>query len=253
MKQKLSTAIIFFTVAYLSIGVLLFIGQRSFLYFPSPVVNHDFDTIIFKNAGESINVIVGNKEKQKAILYFGGNAESVVYNTPIFTNIFPDHAVYLVNYRGYGGSSGSPKEKDIYADASIIFEAIKKKHSEVSIIGRSLGSGVATFLAPKIETGKLVLITPFDSIQNVAQSRFFIYPMSLLLKDKYNSLSRVTSIKAKTLILIAENDKVIGFKHSANLVKAFPTSQIIVKTIPLTGHNTISKNEQYYQILKSFL
>ena len=150
MKQKLSTAIIFLTVAYFSIGVLLYFGQRSFLYFPSPVVNHDFETLVFNNSGESINVIVGNKEKQKAILYFGGNAESVVYNMPIFTNIFQDHTIYLVNYRGYGGSSGSPKEKDIFADASIIFEAIKKKHSEVSVIGRSLGSGIATFLAPTI-------------------------------------------------------------------------------------------------------
>lgn len=253
MKQKLSTAILFFTVAYLSIGFLLYISQRSFLYYPTPAISHNFDTMIIDNEGESINVILVNKNQTKAILYFGGNGEAVVVNAPILANVFPGYAIYLVNYRGYGGSTGSPEEKGIYSDALSIFDKIKTKHSEISIMGRSLGTGVATYLAARREIGKLVLITPFDSIQNVAKHRFPIYPIRMLLKDKYDSLSRVKAIKAETLVLIAENDEVIGFKHTNNLVKAFPASQITVKTIHNTGHNTLSETDQYYQILKSFL
>jgi uncharacterized protein len=253
MKQKLSTAILFFTVAYFSIGLLLYISQRSFLYFPTPVVTHNFDNVVIHNEGESINVILVNKEQNKALLYFGGNGETVAVNAPIFANIFPGYTVYLVNYRGYGGSTGSPGERGFYSDALSIFDKIKTKHSEISIMGRSLGTGVATYLAAKRDIGKLVLITPFDSIQNVAKQRFPIYPIKMLLKDKFDSLSRVKDIKAQTLVLIAENDEVIGLKHTENLVKTFPASQVTVKTILNAGHNTLSENDRYYQILKNFL
>jgi len=250
---KLNTAIIFFSVAYFCVGLLLYFSQRSFLYYPTPAVKHDFDEMVLNNSGASINVIIANKGQQKAIIYFGGNGEAVVYNAPIFANVFPNHTVYLFNYRGYGGSSGSPKEKDIYSDALSIFETVRTDHAEISIMGRSLGTGVATYLAAQKEITKLVLITPFDSIQSLAQHRFFLYPMALLLKDKYDSLSRVKSITAKTLIIIAENDEIIAFKHSDKLIKAFPASQITVNKIPNAGHNTLSENEQYYQILKNFL
>jgi len=63
MKQKLSTAILFFTVAYFGIGLLLYISQGSFLYFPTPAVSHNFDSMVIHNEGEAINVIlvIGSK------------------------------------------------------------------------------------------------------------------------------------------------------------------------------------------------
>lgn len=177
------------------------------------------------------------KVNKKTILYFGGNSEAVTENSDRFSETFPDHTVYLVNYRGYGRSTGTPGEKENYDDAKAIYDFLQKQHNDISVMGRSLGSGVATYLASIKNVEKLVLITPYDSMQSVAQARFPIHPMSILLKDKYNSALKAKDVKAETLILIAENDETIKLEGTYSLIKAFTKLQaakikpIISKTI----------------------
>jgi len=120
------------------------------------------------------------------------------------------------------------------------------------VIGRSLGSGVATYLASKRPVEKMVLISPFDSITSVAQNIYMIFPVFLMLLDKYDSISRVKEIEAKTIILVAEHDEVIPRKHSQRLIDEFPPEQISVKIIADSGHNDISNKVEYYQHLKDF-
>jgi hypothetical protein len=239
-------------VAYLGLGSMLYINQRSILYYPTPKVEHPFKELTFNNESESINVIVLNQGKTKAILYFGGNGEAVAGNATDFEFLFPTHTVYLVNYRGYGGSTGVPEERGIYSDSLYIFDKIKQNHDAVSVLGRSLGSGVATLVASARKLDKLILVTPFDSIQNIAQDSFPIFPASLLIKDKYDSLSRVKDIKVPTLILIAEFDEVIGRKYSMNLASAFNPDQLTLEIIRGAGHNTISFKKRYGSLLKAF-
>ncbi len=252
MKNLLIAFIKLLLLAYITFGVVLFINQRDLLYAPTDKVNHIFNEVIFHNDKESINVIVINDKKEKAILYFGGNGDTVARSAFAFDRFFPEHTVYLVNYRGYGGSSGEATEKGIYADALTIFDKIRSKHSDISVLGRSLGSGVATYLASKREFDKLVLITPYDSAWSMAQERFPLYPMSILLKDKYDSVSRAKDIKAKTLVLIAEKDSVITMKHSQKLIEAFSPSQVDVKIIEGAGHNNILQDDRYYHVLQKF-
>ena len=253
MKKFLIALIKLLLLAYITFGVVLFINQRDLLYAPTAKTNHVFDEVIFHNDKESINVIVVNDKKEKAILYFGGNGDTVARSAFAFDRFFSEHTVYLVNYRGYDGSSGEPTEKGLYSDALAIFDQIRSKHSDISVLGRSLGSGVATYLASKREFEKLVLITPYDSAQSMAQERFPIYPMSLLLKDKYDSVARVKDIEAKTLILIAGDDNVIPMKHTKQLIKAFPASKVEVKIIEGIGHNNILHDERYYHALQKFM
>ena len=165
-------------IVYLGIGSFLFIKQREFLYFPAPAISHKYSEITFKHDNEKIKVVSLNFEKPQAILYFGGNAESVEYNIDAFSHNFPNHNIYLTKYRGYGGSTGNATEEKLYADALYIFDQLQKNHDNISIIGRSLGSGVASYVASKRHIKKLALITPFDSVQNVAQKSFPLYPMS---------------------------------------------------------------------------
>jgi len=249
LKDVLSFVLIFYFLS----SIILYIFQRNLIYFPTSDIAHGFKSEVFTNEGEKINVITLNENKQKAILYFGGNAEAVIYNANSFLQIFPEHTVYLVNYRGYGGSSGSPSEKGLYEDATYIYDALIKRHSGISVIGRSLGSGIATYLASTRDIDKLVLVTPFDSIQKVAQKRFPIYPMSILLKDKYDSRSNVKNIKARTLVLIAQNDEIIPLLNSQNLIKAFAKEDVTVKTISNSGHNDLSEHKQYYGTLIDFM
>ena len=252
MKRKILENVIYFLLIYLLACAVMYLLQRKLLYYPTGRIPHSFPQLKLVNQNESIEVIVLNEGKNEALMYFGGNAESVIYNAEDFLKAFPLHTVYLLNYRGYGGSTGHPTEKGIFSDALVLFDKIQGKHQKISVIGRSLGSGVAVFLASKRPLQKMVLITPYDSIKSLGQSKFIIFPVFLLLKDKYDSLRRVKHIQAQTIALVAENDEVIPNKHSQRLINEFPPGQITAITIKNSGHNDISQKEEYYQHLKDF-
>lgn len=238
---------------YFAVAVLLFSVQRDMLYRPATEENHPYMTESFSVNGERIKVIALNQDKNDAILYFGGNGESVARAAADIAGALPNHTIYLVNYRGYGGSSGEPTEKGIYADAQAIYDVVSQRHQTVSVVGRSLGTGVTTYLAATRAVTKSVLITPYDSIQHLVQDMYPIYPMSILLLDKYRSIDRVDQISAPTLILIAELDEVIPAKHSNLLIEKFPEARLRVEIIEGVGHNDIGRNARYFSLLKEFL
>ena len=238
---------------YICVSLLLYIFQRDFLYFPSPNIDHSFERFSLSNEGEKLKIIVLNKGNTKALIYFGGNAEAVVGNADEFSTYFTDTTTYLVNYRGYGGSTGKPTEAGLYADALAVYDHIKSEHSEISVVGRSLGSGVATYLAANRDIENMALITPYDSILNIAKVNYVLFPVSLLLKDKYDSASRAAAIKSKVLVIAAEQDAVIPISNTQKLVDAFKDDQVELKVIKNTGHNDVSNSPEYFKVLRDFL
>jgi pimeloyl-ACP methyl ester carboxylesterase len=240
------------TLIYFGLGFYLYLIQRDFIYLPVPSSRSDLNEKVFQNGDHRIRVTVLNEGSNRAIIYFGGNAEDVDYNAEEFSRLFSDQSIYLVKYRGYGGSTGKPTEEGIYSDALHIYDEISKTHDHVSIIGRSLGSAVATHIASQREINKLVLITPFDSALNIAQSQFPIYPMSILLKDKHDSIGRVAKIKAETMVLAAKRDRIIKLKRTKRLINAF-SREVSFHVLEGVGHNTISANPRYYELLDEFM
>lgn len=252
MKGTIIIVLSIALIAYVALGAFLYANQRSFFYFPTPSIAHKYHTETLLNEGVSLNLTVLNQGQKSAIIYFGGNAEVVDYNIENFTRIFPKQTVYLFKYRGYSGSAGVPTETANYSDSLALYDKIKTQYSDISLVGRSLGSGVATYLASQRPVSKLVLITPFDSLQSLAQSKYPIYPMSILLKDKYDSISRIKEIKSATMIIMAEYDQVITRKHTELLIKGFPPSQLKVEIIKNAGHNNLSEQKMFYSLLGSF-
>jgi pimeloyl-ACP methyl ester carboxylesterase len=241
-------------LVYIGLGVLLYVSQRSMLYQPTPEMRGAPDQkMVIASDGESLNVWRLNAGRPRAIIYFGGNAENVYGNVTMFERAFADTSVYLVNYRGYGGSTGSPSERGLYVDAVSIFDRLETEHTQIAVIGRSLGSGVATYLASVRNVDRMVLITPFDSIERVASQLFPIFPISLLLKDPYRSIERVGAIDAPTLVIVAERDEVIPRRHSDALIAAFGDRKPQVVTIRGAMHNTIDVSTQYSALLEEFL
>lgn len=238
---------------YLFITLFLYVFQRHLLYFPTDKYAHPFEQMSVFSQGEILDIIVLNKGHSKALIYFGGNAEAVVANSDVFSSLFPDITFYLVNYRAYGDSSGKPSESGNYADALAVYDKIKDNHTHISVAGRSLGSGVATYLAVNRPIEKVALITPYDSILNLAKNKFPLFPIKLLLKDNYDSVSRAKDIKSDVLVIAAENDQVIPMLHTQNLIEAFNEDQVSLKMIKNAGHNTLSNSPVYYEALKEFL
>ena len=240
-------------VLYCLWGLFLYAYQRDFMYLPVSERAHAYPVEQFLSEGETIQVVVLNPGRPDAVMYFGGNAEAVVANAPGFLHSLPQHTVYLVNYRGYASSSGTPTEQGLYADALNIHDAIRDRHRGIAVIGRSLGSGVATCRAAERPISRLVLVTPFDSLLRLAQDLYPIYPLSLLMHDKYDSYSRVHRIDAPTLLVLAEHDRVIPGKYAERLLSAFPPGQARAETLDGVGHNGLSARAEYYALLARFL
>ncbi|MGF1759359.1 lysophospholipase [Photobacterium sagamiensis] len=250
MKSVLVTLLLL----YIAFCLVLFAMQRKFLYFPQPAGGLiGAAEIHFESDGEQLNGWVVNEGHPKALLYYGGNAERIEDNIPFFEAVLPDYTVYLIPYRGYGNSTGEPTEEGLYSDALHIFEQIKARHVLISLMGRSLGSGIATYVAANREVEKLILVTPFDSIESVAKTVYWMLPVSLLIKDKFQSLHRVKNITAKTYIFIAENDRVIPRASTERLIAQFTDQLVTITVIARADHNDISQYPEYVAGLKHAL
>jgi len=253
MLIKFVSAITILCIVVYAVGaVALYAYQRKMLYVPSPEYAHEFESLELHNEQEVLKVVVLNPSQSQAIIYFGGNAEAVIFNAEPFLKNFPNHTVYLVNYRGYGGSTGSPTELGLYSDSLALYDRVRTNHESLSLMGRSLGSGVATFLASEREVSHLALITPYDSIKNVAQAHVPIYPVGLLVKDRYDSVEKATRVSTPVLIVMAELDSVIPNSHSIALSEAFKKEQVSIIIIKGADHNNISLDLEYYPRLKHF-
>lgn len=241
-------------LVYLGLGLYLYLAQRSFMYFP--VVERETSDVPLEylaNDGESIKLWVLGPDSEKAVIYFGGNAEDVYYNAGDFQAVLPGYTSYLVNYRGYAGSSGSPTEANLFSDALQIYDELRRRHAQVAVIGRSLGSGVAAYLASQRDVDRLILVTPLDSALALAQSMYPVYPISLMLKDRYESIEYAPAIKAPTLMVVAEHDQVIPYRHSLRLAEAFTPGLVEEVMIANAGHNGLSGYPQYWQAFGRFL
>ena len=186
----------------------------------------------------------------RALIYFGGNAEDVSFNMPSFSAGFPDSAIYLLHYRGYAGSSGRPSEQAIFADALTLFDQVHGKHPDVEVVGRSLGSGVAVYVASARPVTRLVLVTPFDSLLELAAAQFPYLPVKWLLLDKFESWKYAPLVTAPTLIIAAEHDEIVPRASTQLLQSRFKSGLASFHVIAGTGHNDISESASYIPLLQ---
>lgn len=253
VKRITVSVLVISVLLYLAACTLLYFKQRSLLYFPT-TENKLFESarISVESGGETLRILTRPAPGSDAVIYFGGNSEDVAFDKDPLGNALPGKTLYLVNYRGYGGSTGSPSEDGLFRDALAVYDSVRESHTNISVIGRSLGTGVAVYLASVRPVDRLVLVTPYDSIENVAKTHYPVFPISLLLQDKFDSASRAHNISSRTLIILADNDQVIPRSNSESLIKRFPDENIVVKVIQGTDHNTIALSSEYLRLLGEF-
>mgnify|MGYP001157851789 CR=1 FL=1 len=253
MKQLLSV-VLFVAILYVGLCAALYFFQRSMIYYPQPRSPGEMSaTLPLSVDGAELVISVRAHDGPDAIVYFGGNGEDVTFNLPSFSEAFPGHALYLMNYRGYGGSSGSPSEADIAQDALALFDYVHAGHPNVLVMGRSLGSGVAIRLASQRPATGLVLITPFSSIAELGASQFPMFPVKWLIRDRYESWRYAPLIDVPTLLVVAEHDEIIPRASTEALYARFRPGIARLRVIPDTGHNTISATPMYVAALQSAL
>lgn len=241
-------------VGYAGLCAWVYANQRDFMYFPqfTHVDARETDFEIRRN-GVALRGWRVNPGRSIAIVYFGGNAERIERVRSEFAAWFPDSSVYLVAYRGYGASDGSPLESELFADAVALFDHVRVRHpGPIAVVGRSLGSGVASYLASQRPVARLALITPFDSLARVASTHYPWLPMRWLLRDRYESTDYLTGYHGPTLVIRAGQDTVVPAANTARLVRALPAPPRLV-VLPIADHNTLDTDPAYREALVEFL
>ncbi len=235
---------------YLGACALLFVFQRSLIYFPQPrTLSVNATTLTLPVVDAQVLVSARLHEGPGALIYFGGNAEDVTLNLPAFSQAFPDQAIYLLHYRGFAGSSGSPSEEALKRDALALFDRVHAKHPNTTIVGRSLGTGVAIYLASQRPASRLVLITPYSSLADLAAIKMPWFPVRWLLKDTFESWKDASQISAPTLLIAAEHDEIIPRSNTEKLYRYFPTGIASLVVIAGTDHNSISQSPDYLKLI----
>jgi len=250
MFRTLAFSIVIIAALYLALCAALFVFQRALIYFPQPsAVDTPASLLTLAVEDAQVQVTVRPHDGPNALIYFGGNAEDVSRNLAGFSQAFPEHALYLMHYRGYGASTGSPSEEAIARDALTLFDTVYNRHPTIAVVGRSLGSGVAVRLASQRPASRLILITPYDSLEGLAKQRFPWFPVKWLLKDRFESWRYAAHIRVPTLLIAAGHDEVIPRSSTLQLYTRFAPGVATLKVIPDAGHNSLSASPEYLKLL----
>lgn len=237
-------------VAYLGLCGILFALQRSLIYFPQPASADDGATARLPTDSARVLVSTRLTDGPYALIYFGGNAEDVSFSMASLSDAFPGFAIYALHYRGYGGSSGKPSQRALFADALTLYDQVRTKHSNIEVVGRSLGSGIAVYLASLRPVTRLVLVTPFDSLEGLAALHFPYVPVRWLMLDKFESWRFAPRVTAPTLIIAAERDEVVPRASTELLQSRFKSGLTTFRIVTGAGHNNISNSAEYLPLLQ---
>lgn len=182
------------------------------------------------------------------VLYFHGNAGHLADWGWISQDFLESGFDFLImDYRGYGKSSGSLSEKALYSDAEVFYDYVKQKYPEEQIIlyGRSLGTTFATHVAAKNNPSQLILETPFYSMVDLAQMRFPMFPIRWLLRYPFPTHKFIGGVKCPITIFHGTKDRIVPYSNGKKLAKLIPESQLRFITIPEGKHNNLAETSEY--------
>jgi len=248
-----------------AIGVPLFMWlfQERMLFFPRlldprPALRPNVEEVsILAADGITLRgwLVKGDGAPAPLVIYFGGNAEEVSWLVDV-ADYFVGWSLLLVNFRGYGESEGKPGEKELLQDGLVIHDYAKRRpevNSErIVAMGRSLGSGVAVHLAAHRVLRGVILVSPYDSIVEVAKRHYPFLPVSLMLRHRFDSLALAPQIEAPLLCLVATEDRVIPSAHSRALFRAWLGTKTWHE-VPHSDHDSISGEPEYWRSIADFL
>ena len=242
-------------IGYAGVVAWLFSKQRDLIYLPEGT-RIDVAQTDFTLARDDVQLHgwVLHPQASRPVIYFGGNAEGIQHRREMLDRLLPDRPVYLVSYRGYGASGGVPSEAALLGDALALFDEVRSRHPNqpIAVIGSSLGSGVASYVASQRDVSQLVLIAPFDSLAAVARVHYPALPIRWILRDRFDSIDRLRGYEGDVMVIRAALDTVVPPANTNRLIAALGKPPKVVD-LPHAGHNTISGNPEFEQALADFL
>ncbi|WP_157100923.1 alpha/beta hydrolase [Salisediminibacterium beveridgei] len=194
-------------------------------------------------------------EPMPLLLYFGGNAEEKT-QAALSHDWIEGYRIAFINYRGYGLSSGSPGENELFADSELIFDRLVERddvsEDQVVSFGRSMGSAPATHLATARDLAGTILAAPYDSRVRVQEHRHPWLPIGPFIRHPFEVSTMAEEIGSPLLILTGTDDQVIPPEHSAVTADSWQ-GEVTANQYEGFGHNDMQMHPDYQGDIQAFL
>ena len=256
MLKILLYFIAFFAGAYILICLLAFLLQDKLIFFPQKLSSDHvfrfeipFEELYFKMPDDAVvhALLFKADEPRGLVIYFHGNAGSLDswgYVASDFTA--EGYDALVVDYRNYGKSTGKISEKALLDDGQFIYEKMKKNYSEENIMlyGRSLGTGIAAYVAMRNNPGKLILETPYYDFVSLVNAHYGWLPNRLLLRYRFPLNEWLQKTKCPVYLFHGTDDNIIPYEHSERLANEIEKVEALF-TIHNGTHNDLPSFPEY--------
>lgn len=250
-------------IIYLIIGAVLYFAQKSILFDAKPVskdyqfsFDQPYEELNLSFHNQNLNIVKFKPQIQRRgiVLFFHGKTQNVEHYKkypPFFVR--NGYELWMIDYPGYGKSTGSPNEKIIYEEALLMYDVASKQINADSIViyGKSLGTGIAAYLAANRSCKQLILEAPYYSIPCLAKHYAPIYPVNLMIKYSFPTHEYLKKVRAPITIFHGTDDQLIPFRHSKWLKEE--NGRINLVTLDKGNHNNLSDFALYQSTLDSSL
>jgi fermentation-respiration switch protein FrsA (DUF1100 family) len=241
--------------------VAFYFFQTQIFFYPGKLAaNHKFrlsyrdeEVVLPTKDGEKLNGLFFRGTRPEVVLYFHGNAGDLngwQFVAEDFTAC--NYNIFIIDYRGYGKSTGQISEKGFYTDAEAAYYYLIAKRNfppdKIIIYGRSIGTGVAIELASKHSCRGLVLEAPYTSLKRLANEKIPFFRPSWYMRFHFDNLSKINKVKCPVIFFHGSKDALIPSSHSEKLFKAFNGKK---EKIVVTGgsHNDLNSFPEHQMLL----
>jgi fermentation-respiration switch protein FrsA (DUF1100 family) len=256
-------------IAYGAVLVLLFAFQSHLVYYPSVGRELTATPAARGLAYESVEIETEDGERlaawwvpatgaRGAVLLFHGNAGNISHRIdyPAMFNRL-GYSTLLVDYRGYGQSTGSPSEEGTYRDALASWRYLTGtrgvRPEDIVIVGESLGGAVASWLAARHAPRALILASSFTSVNDLGAEIYWFVPVRLISRFGYDTLANLGKIRAPVLIAHSRDDDVVPFAHGQKLFAAANEPKEFLEMRGSHNDGFIFSREEWVRAVGSFL
>ena len=266
MPEKLLAFTAFVTVAWIFLVALLSLQESTLIFAPARLVRRTPQDLglnaqelqIRAADGEILHGWWIRTGSDQTAIWYHGNAGNISHRLPNARRMVDELNIdiVLVDYRGYGLSTGKPDENGLYLDGAAIYDAVTEhgvSPENIILFGRSLGSAVAIETALHRSTGKLVLESAFRSIPALARRHYWFVPDSVI-RTRMDNAAKISKIDVPVLLLHGETDRIVPFSHSKRLFELARRPKTFHR-IAGAGHNDTwtTGGTAYWNAWRAFL
>ncbi|MEO6290786.1 MAG: alpha/beta fold hydrolase [Ginsengibacter sp.] len=253
-------------IIYCSIGIALYYLQEKFMFHPVPlppgyIFNFNFsfkEVNIPMNKTDTLNLVqffTADDKPKGVVLYFHGNRGNINRYAKYAENFTKNgYEVWMPDYPGYGKTTGKLSEENLYKQANEVYKLANSEFDNDSILiyGKSLGSGIAAWLASKKTCKRIMLETPYYSMANLLHHYAPVYPTGKMSHFNLPTFEYLQKIQAPVTIFHGTEDRVIPYKTALRLIKFFKPGDEFI-TIAKGEHNNLNDFPLFHENLDSLL